>query len=61
MNDKIIFDYYKRGYRLYYVDSAGEEKYLGRIRHDSLYTAQWFYTLEGLDIEMGDYNAGIST
>ena len=54
MKDKIIFDYYDRGYRIYYVDSAGEEQYLGKIRHDSLYTAQWFYTLEGLTIEMGD-------
>lgn len=59
MKDKIIFDRYNRGYRIYYVDSAGEEQYLGKIRHDSLYTAQWFYTLEGLDIEMGDNYAGI--
>jgi len=61
MNDKIIFDYYDRGYRLYYVDSAEEEKYLGRIRHDSLPTAMWFYRLEGIRTEIGESHAGIST
>ena len=52
MNDKIIFDYYDKGYRLYYADSAGEEKYLGKIRHDSLNTAIWFYRLEGINVEI---------
>jgi hypothetical protein len=61
MNDKIIFDHYDRGYRIYYVDSAGEEKYLGKVRHDLLPTAMWFYRLEVIDTEIGDSNAGISS
>ena len=60
MNDKIIFDYYEKGYRLYHVDYSGEEQYLGRIRHYSLSTAMWFYRLEGIDTEIGEGYAGIS-
>lgn len=61
MNDKIIFIPYSRGYHIHYQEFGGDEKYLGKIRHDSLNTAIWFYRLEGLDIEMGDSYAGVPT
>lgn len=54
MKDKIVFIPYKDGYGYYleYIDEKGFSKYLGKIRADSLYTAQWFYTLEGIDTEI---------
>ena len=54
MKDKIVFIPYKNryGYHLEYIDEKGFSKYLGKIRADSLYTAQWFYTLEGIDLEI---------
>ena len=54
MKDKIVFIPYKNGYGYYlkYIDEKGFSKYLGKIRADSLYTAQWFYTLEGIDLEI---------
>jgi hypothetical protein len=54
MKDKIIFIPYKNGYGYYlkYIDEKGSSKYLGKIRADSLYTARWFYTLEGIDLEI---------
>ena len=54
MTDKIVFIPYKNryGYYLEYINDKGVSKYLGKIRADSLDTAQWFYTLEGIDLEI---------
>jgi hypothetical protein len=61
LKDKIIFVPYRHGYYIKYIDTKGNPKFLGKIRQDLLQTAMWFYRLEDIPMEIGEYDASISS